>query len=202
MRYSDHILILKIRSGKRREENEALRQIREDSFDMIAKWICLNNGTRSDAKDIFQEVCINLVEKIRNNKYQHKAKLTTYNFTVAKNLWYKKLRSRKPGIDLDPFDHSIKSQIDIEYELMLSDCNTTLYKYIKQLSQREQDVIRLYYFEGKRMAEIADIVGFKSEQVAKNEKCKAMKKLTKWMNGLKDTLYISATHQNIAYEQL
>lgn len=190
MHYSDHILILKIGSGKRREENAALRQIREQSFEMICIWICRNNGERVDAEDIFQEVCINLVEKIRHNKYEHRAKLTTYNFKVAQNLWYKKLR-KLGHASLDLPYHNLESDINMEQDLIINNCNTTLYGYINQLPKNERAVIRLYYFEGKKMAEIAPILGFKSAQVAKNVKCKAVKKLSVLMKGLNDMLYTS-----------
>ncbi len=177
MRYSDHILILKIRSGKSQEANEALRQIREQSFDMICKWICRNSGSHADAQDIFQDVCINLVQNIRNNKYQHNAKLTTYNFRVAQNLWYKKLRKSGRNVPIDTFADVFESPINIEEDFIIKERNEILRKYLGRLSPREQEILQLHCFERKKMSEIAIIMGFKSQQTAKNFKCKAMKKL-------------------------
>lgn len=177
MRHSDHILILKIRCGKPREANEALRQIREQSFDMICAWICRNNGRRADAQDIFQDVCINLVENIRNNKYQHKAKLTTYNFRVAQNLWFKKLRKSGRNVPIDTFADVFESSINIEEDFIIKERNAILRKYLGRLSSREQEILQLHCFERQKMSKIATIMGFKSEQTAKNFKCKAMKKL-------------------------
>ena len=179
MRYSDHILILKIRCGKPQEADAALRQIRKQSFDMICAWICRNNGRRADAQDIFQDVCINLVQNIRNNKYQHKAKLTTYNFKVAQNLWFKKLRKSGRNIPIDTFSDVFESPINIEEDLIVKERNEILHKYLGRLSQREQEILKLHCFERQKMSKIATIMGFKSEQTAKNFKCKAMKKLKK-----------------------
>jgi len=191
MRYSDHILILKIRSGKRREETEALCQIREQSFEMICGWICRNNGTRTDAEGVFQEVSINLVQKIRSGKYQHKAALRTYNFSVAQRNWLKKLRKKgHHNISLEDYTNTFESPINIEEDLMIKERNTMVRRYLNMLSGREQEILKLYYFERKKMSEIAEIMRFKSEQVAKNTKCKAMKKLRELMCKRTDILYL------------
>lgn len=177
MQYSDDMIILKLRSGNLREEREALFQIREQSFEMICAWVCNNQGRRADAKDIYQEVITNLVQKIRSGKFAQKASLKTYNFSVARNLWFKELRKKKRQSPLDTFGDTFICTTNIEQDVIRRERDAKVHRHLDRLPQREREVLRLYYFERKKMSEIATLMGFKSEQVAKNIKCKAMKRM-------------------------
>ncbi len=177
MQYSDDMIILKLRSGNLQEERKALLQIREQSFEMICALVCNNHGRRADAKDIYQEVITNLVQKIRSGKFVQKASLKTYNFSVARNLWFKELRKKKRQRPLESFDDTIICTTNIEQDIIRQERAAMIHQHLDKLPQRESEILRLYYFERKKMSEIADLMGFKSEQVAKNVKCKAMKKL-------------------------
>ena len=177
MQYPDDMIILKLRSGNLSEEREALFQIREQSFEMICTLVCNNQGRRADAKDIYQEVITNLVQKIRSGEFAQKASLKTYNFSVARNLWFKELRKKKRQRPLESFDYTITCTTNIEQDVIRKERAAMIHRHLDRLPQREREVLRLYYFERKKMSEIAALMGFKSEQVAKNTKCKAMKKL-------------------------
>lgn len=181
MHYPDNMIILKLRSRNLREEREALLQIREQSFEMISVWICKNQGRRADAKDIYQEVITNLVQKIRNGKFVQTAALRTYNFSVAKNLWYKELRKKTRNTSLDALNQTFECSTNIEQDIIRRERETRIHGYLDRLSPKEGNVLRLYYFERKKMSEIAVILGLKNDQIAKNLKCKAMKKLRELM---------------------
>jgi len=181
MKYTDDIIILKLRSGNHKDEEQALRQIRKECYDMIRRLVCSNQGREADAKDIYQEVITNLVQKIRNGKFVQTAALKTYNFRVAKNLWYKELRKKPRNTPLDTLNQTFECSTNIEQDIIRREREATIHLYLDRLSQKENNVLRLYYFERKKMAEIATILGLKNEQVAKNLKCKAMKKLKKLM---------------------
>lgn len=181
MHYPDDMIVLKLLSGNLREERESLLQIREQSFEMICVWVCKNQGRRADAKDIYQEVITNLVQKIRNGKFVQTAALKTYNFSVAKNLWYKELRKKTRNTSLDDLNQTFECSTNIEQDIIRREREAKIHRYLDRLPQKQSNVLRLYYFERKKMSEIAMILGFKNEQVAKNLKCKAMKKLKELM---------------------
>jgi len=181
MYQSDDMIILKLRSGVARDESEALSQIRQQSFGMIRQLICSNQGNLADAEDIYQEVIVNLVQKIRADKFVRTAALKTYNYSVARRLWLKQLRKKGRNTELGNLKDTLQCPNDIEQNMILQERNTALYQYIDQLPDREQNVLRLYYFERKKMSEIANELSLGSEQVAKNIKCQAMKKLKKLM---------------------
>jgi len=157
MYYPDDMIILKLRSGNLREEREALLQIREQSFEMICIWVCKNQGRRADAKDIYQEVITNLVQKVRTGKFVQTAALKTYNFRVAKNLWYKELRKKPRNTPLDTLNQTFECSTNIEQDIIRREREATIHRYLDRLSQKENNVLRL------------------------NLKCKAMKKLKKLM---------------------
>mgnify|MGYP000082089770 FL=1 len=181
MHYPDNVIISKLCSEALPEEREALLQIREQSFEMICIWVCKNQGKCADAKDIYQEVITNLVQKIRSGKFVQSATLKTYNFSVARNLWYKELRKRKRNTPLDTLNQTFECSTNIEQDVIRREREASIHKHLDRLPQKQANVLRLYYFDRKKMSEIASILGFKNEQVAKNLKCKAMKKLKELM---------------------
>ncbi len=175
---SDNIILLKLRSGVKRDEREALDQIRQQCFGMIRQLICSNQGSLVDAEDIYQEMIINLVQKVRKNDFVLTCTIRTYNYEVARRLWLKQLRKKgRNKTDLDHLQNTLQCPDDIEKNMMRQERYQALHRHIDRLPEREREVLKLYYFERKKMSEIALELNLGSEQVAKNIKCKAMKKL-------------------------
>ena len=79
-------LIDKIRAGGRDGER-SLFLLYERNYDLITKYVLNNNGDIDQAKDIFQNVMVVFYENLVSGKYEHNAKISTYLYQVAKNLW-------------------------------------------------------------------------------------------------------------------
>jgi len=177
MIYTDDIIVLKLLSNNERDESEALKQLRGQCYGAIHRLVCNNQGREVDAEDIYQEVITNLVQKIRSGRFQQTASLKTYNCSVARNLWLKELRKKKRKTELEHLENTLECTTDIEQNMIRQERYAALHRQIDKLPEKERKVLRLFYFERKRMSEIATILSLGSEQVAKNIKCKAMKLL-------------------------
>ncbi len=81
-------IIANLKKGNSRSY-EALYQ---ENFSSVEKFIVKNNGTIDDAKDVFQDTLIVLIEKLRADNFELTASLKTYIIAISKNLWFKKLR--------------------------------------------------------------------------------------------------------------
>ena len=177
MTYSDQDIIQKIRSGNPREERDALQCMRRQCFPLIWQYVCKKGGSFQDGQDIYAEVEANLLKKTRTSDFKLTCALKTYNFSVAQNLWNKRLRKKSRISRIGDWAKLMPANLNIENDLIKRELYKRLNEAVDTLPDREKQVLRLFYFEGKKMTEIAGTLGLGSEQVAKNLKCKAMKKL-------------------------
>jgi RNA polymerase sigma factor (sigma-70 family) len=69
----------------------------------LFKFVLSNNGSKEDAKDIFQETYLKVLLNIRERRYTDKDKFEAYFLTIARNTWLDHLRARKNG--LAPLDY-------------------------------------------------------------------------------------------------
>lgn len=145
---------------------------------MIESFITQNNGTKEDAKDVFQETVISLYNNVKNNKYSPDSKLSTYLFSISKNTWYKKLRKNGRISNLEDNEHQqISSEENIQRQIEYTEQQKLIGKLLHKVGQECGKLLKLFYFEKMRMVKIASAMDYSSEQVAKNQKSKCMKKL-------------------------
>ncbi len=170
-------IIQQLSSRNSGQESDALQVLRRQCFAPIIQQICSNNGTVQDAKDIYQDVIINLVEKIRTGNFILTGTLRAYNCEVARRLWLKRLRKTGRISRLKDCTQQFQDESDTLQSILTQEQNKALHLQIDALLGKEKQVLRLFYFEKKKMTEIAQIMNLGSPQVAKNLKCKAMKKL-------------------------
>jgi RNA polymerase sigma factor (sigma-70 family) len=61
----------------------------------IEKFVKQNNGTSADAKDVFQETIMVLLEKVPKRDFVLTSSIKTYINAIAHNIWLKRLRDTK-----------------------------------------------------------------------------------------------------------
>ena len=61
-------------------------------FKQTEAYILKNNGSRDDARDVFQEVMLILLEKLDDPDFEMTSSLSTYLYAVSRNLWLNKLK--------------------------------------------------------------------------------------------------------------
>jgi RNA polymerase sigma factor (sigma-70 family) len=62
-------------------------------FPIVERFVRQNNGTVDDARDIFQETLLVLLDRVPSDDFTLTSSLKTYIFAVASNLWLKRLRA-------------------------------------------------------------------------------------------------------------
>ncbi len=135
-----------------------------NSLPSIKKYICANSGTEEDAKDIFQDALVVLYKKVNSTEFVLSASLTTYLNAIAKNLWLTELLRRKKL----PEDKSSTEIADVvTYEETGFTIATTAFNL---LGEKCRQLLMLFYFKKKSFKEIAGILAFSDEKIAKNQK--------------------------------
>lgn len=174
---NDLLIIENLKAGDNRRRNIALREVYAAYYDYVSNYIMKNSGSENDAKDVFQDSIIVMYEKIQQDDFELTCALKTYLYSISKNIWLNRLRKKSKNIPLE----NDYEEVDVDANALESMEQDELNKYYHQLLQKvdkeSQKIIRLYYYEKKRMKEIAKIMGYANEQVAKNKKARSIKKL-------------------------
>jgi RNA polymerase sigma factor (sigma-70 family) len=139
-----------------------------------------NGGSRDDAKDIYQEALIILYRKVTGENFTLTSQLGTYLFSVCRFLWLDEIRKRgkiPTGRFSEETDYSFREDIskEIEKEKKLQ----LVEKAIASLGEKCRKILRLFYFDKKSMDEIAKLLGYNSENTAKNQKYKCLESAKK-----------------------
>ncbi len=146
-------------------------------FPQIQSLILKNSGNCDDANDIFQEGLVQLWINIQKESFQLKetTKISTYLYTVCRNLWISKLRKAKRTVPLDSQSFSIEEELQID-ELFQSQRIEALRQNFQKLGDKCKQLLTLFYYEKESLRNIAKIMDYE-EKTAKNNKYRCMQKL-------------------------
>lgn len=151
-------------------------------YKMVEYFVTNNSGNSYDAEDIFQETMLVLFGKARKDGFELSCSLKTFVYSVARNLWLKKLRDNrlKTGIkDFEQFE-----DIAVDEAPADTDREEKVKKALEQLGDACRRILVLFYYQKKKMDEIATEMGYTNADNAKNQKYKCLQQLkTKMSNG-------------------
>ena len=72
-------------------EEKALDYLYQKYYRMMVKMVVDNSGTEEEAKDIYQEALLAFWQKAASRKLVLTSKISTYLYSICKNLWRKEL---------------------------------------------------------------------------------------------------------------
>lgn len=137
-----------------------------------------NGGTSEDAKDIFQDGLIIMLEKIDDGSFELRCKFKTYLYCVCENLWKTVLDKRRAAANyLNAIDES-ESETQADFtDMMDHKIYEMLFKEVfNTLDQSSRNILNLYWQDVPNQ-EIADKLGMTNGYVRKM-KCEAQNELT------------------------
>lgn len=174
---SDEALLKDLRNGA----SQAFETLYRQYYRMVVKQVADAGEAGAYAEDLFQEVLVVLVRKVRDPEFRLNAKLSTFLFAVARNLLLKKagkkfetsvidstlIRLGGHQLPEDPTD--IKTR---EEQL------NVVAGYLELLEEDCHEVLMLSFYEKRPQAEIAGIMGY-SESFVKVKKHRCLEYLRK-----------------------
>jgi len=173
----DYILSLILEEDIMKNES-ALKVLYVNNYYMVENFITTHGGSKEDAKDIFQDSIIAFYNNVKRKKVVLKSKISTYIYSIARNQWLKHLRDSKKTYEFDQNDLiELKSEENVFEDLVYTEEQLMIAKLITSAGEKCKQLLQLYYFEKLKMRNIAAKLKYASEQVAKNQKSKCMKKL-------------------------
>jgi RNA polymerase sigma-70 factor (ECF subfamily) len=187
----DYVHIQSFKNGNPRALDEFyLRHQRE-----FLKWAEKVFGLdAAEALDVYQDAIIILYENIQHDKLnQLSASLKTYFFAIGKNLILKKLARRKS--EMKRWQNAMKEEEHTQVPDFenLPDQEQTKFEAVvfalEGLSERNQSILRLYYYHKLPLKDIAIELGYESADVVKNQKVRCMKYLRKLLETQMEEVY-------------
>jgi RNA polymerase sigma factor (sigma-70 family) len=163
--------------GIKKRDNKVLTFIYKELFPGISNYILNNGGNTDDAKDAFQEAIIIIFRQIEENKLDIKSNFENYLFGIAKLIWLKVLRSRdihnksianlqEPEAMYHPEDELIEDDMELRF----------FRKHFLEMGIEGQKLLKLSASDLSNET-IAQMLGYKNEQVVQNLKYKFKEKL-------------------------
>ena len=133
-------------------DNEFINRIVRQYSDMIFRIAIQYTKNRADAEDIMQEVFFSLIKKPFFNSEEHlKAWLIRVTINRSKN--YLKALKKRNTVALS----TVENYLTEKQSIMLDE--------LQELSEKDRNIIYLFYYEGYKAKEIADILGKKEKAV-------------------------------------
>jgi RNA polymerase sigma factor (sigma-70 family) len=149
----------------------------------ISSYIKNHGGDSSDAQDMIQEAIIVLWQNVNAGRFEISAKVGTYLFAVAKNKWLAELRRRKKLIfNSDSLEMESANENALQV-IVADEQKSTVARALEKLDTTCKELLTMFYFEERNMADIATLLGFANSDVAKAKKYQCKKALQKLLKG-------------------
>lgn len=105
-----------------------------------------------------------------------KCELETYLIGIGKNLALRYLR-KKRSLPETVFEDDLPELADVDEEEIKNQKLEIAFRLVSEMDKLCKEILFLFYWERKKMFEIAKIMNYKDEDSAKNRKSKCMKKI-------------------------
>ncbi|MCB9266087.1 MAG: sigma-70 family RNA polymerase sigma factor [Lewinellaceae bacterium] len=155
----------RVRAGDARAEALLYRHLSQDCYPRIERYLRNHGGLPEDARDLFQDAVIVLLEAIKGEKFafnpislrSYGGQLCAYLMSVVKNLWLKELRWRGRG--------GVEEEKQPEVALAMDFFSALVKDKFQSLGEDCREILVLYFKEGLSARVIAGSIGRKTEEV-------------------------------------
>lgn len=178
----------------RNRQSHVVRYLSDRYLPMIRLMVHQTGGTPDDAKDIFQDGLIIMIEKIDRDDFALTCKFKTFLFSVCKNLWRSVLEKRRAAANYlnRKLDDSTINDFSEEYDHKLY--QDLIYDIFETLDPVCQQILRMYW-EEYSPKEIAEKLGYTYGYVRK-KKCECQAELISKIQNHPDYKLIRRTEEN------
>ncbi len=173
---NDKILI----DGIKKQNEKVIAEIYNQFFPSIRQFIYRNNGSLEDARDIYNDAIMVVLQKVREGTLDLKCSLKTYIYAICRNLWLKKIKAEKiEMINYEEIEDTMYSAEVVEEDLYnINRAHLLFQKHLVRMNPTCQDLLGSF-LEGKSFREITEELKFENENYARKRKYRCVKLLIK-----------------------
>ena len=151
-------------------DEKALDYLYQKYYRMMVKMVVDNSGSEDEAKDIYQEALLAFWQKVASRKLVLTSKISTYIYSICKNLWRKELEKKKRHSH-----EEVDGEVYQTYEL--EEKSQIVMECINELGDTCKKILTYYYYDGLSMLDISKKLEFANTDTVKTKKYKCKKKL-------------------------
>ncbi|WP_339916114.1 sigma-70 family RNA polymerase sigma factor [Yeosuana marina] len=141
-------------------------------YPKIEALIVSKGGQKHDASDVFQEALIILNRNLEKSDFKLTSSFYTYLYSVSRFLW-KDTQKKFSKEELKNFNDT---EIDCFHSVLEEKKYQRAERAFLELGERCQQLLQLFYHKALSFKDIANVMNFKSEKIAKNQKYKCLTK--------------------------
>jgi len=160
-------------------DQEALNDLYEEELPKVVRLVIDNHGTIENAKDIFQDALVIILEKVRYNVLDLSCSLSTYLYAICRNLWHETLRRKGKELVFRDNDFNLDGagfMIELENR---PDMFEQVNKIILSLGDTCRQLLERYYYLNESWDKIAKSLGYINAASARNQKYKCLERIRK-----------------------
>lgn len=172
---SDTEILEMIRQGRDQRAFEKLYA----HFPKVRRLVRANSGSGNDAKDVFQDALIIFHRKARTADFVLTCSVSTYLFSIARNLWREELRRRNRSMSRWDVEDMPEEEADLSSLLAREGDYTTAERALRSLGDKCLEVLKRFYIAKESLVDIARALGFAGEGAAKTRKYKCLEEARK-----------------------
>ncbi|QQS30843.1 MAG: sigma-70 family RNA polymerase sigma factor [Sphingobacteriales bacterium] len=171
--YSDEELIRGILEGGKAEDS-CLKYLYKLHFPSIVKYVTTNNGSREEAKDVFHDALTAFYEQIKSGKFKGESNTGTYLNAIARNMWLNRLKrdSYRMAYEKSIADEGEQVEEHAHEAMVTHEKSNIILSVLSLIGEECKRILLLSIYESLPMEEIAELMGFKNAQNARNKKLK------------------------------
>lgn len=172
---SDRDIIELIRQGR---DERAFAKLYAH-FPKVRRLVRNNSGSADDAKDVFQDALIIFHRKARSAEFALTSSISTYLFSVCRNLWREELRRRGRTLARWEVTELPEETAELAAILAREGEYATAEKALGTLGERCLEVLKRFYITREPLQQIAQVLGLAGEGAAKTRKYKCLEEARK-----------------------
>ena len=121
--------------------------------------------SREDAEDARAETFLRVIQALRADKLRNADALPSFIVGITLNVIRELVRQKYRADSLEDYEYDIAGDGSLEQALLDEETGRALQELARQLKPREQQFLRLYYYEELPQPEIAARLGIKEERL-------------------------------------
>lgn len=168
------------------EQKRLITDLYNENRARLIGWLIARGTSPDTASDLYQQSVLAVSERLVKHGIDHfRNGLSAYLFSVTKYMYYFELKQKGNISAVDPLESEkiLNLEADMVDFLQEPDDHTRILRHkLKELDDKSYKLLRLFYYEGKSMREIASIMGYSTEQVAKTTKYRVLNRLRKMID--------------------
>jgi RNA polymerase sigma factor (sigma-70 family) len=156
-----------------------LKSLYVSNYPKIESFVLLHNGTKEDAKDIYQEAFITVWNNIKNNAFipLNETAIQGYLYTISKNKWMDVLKSSRFKKTTFNFDEkALINKKDEVHDDFLDEKLKSVMEAFKNMGAPCKELLTDFYYKKKSLKIISIELNIE-ENTVRNKKYRCMEKL-------------------------